>query len=149
MQSQTQTTQMGPLSSLQSPSNPICSSPCLSIYLINTYYSPALCLVPHRSLGSLLKALLTSKTLESPSTSPSLSGLKSSQQPKQAKPTTPKTHILLSLCNLTVSASVGALVSPLLDHCKSKLIFTTLPSIFIQSHYNPISLPRWIQPCDL
>lgn len=114
-------------------------------YLLITCSVPG----PPQITGISAQGTMTSKTLESPSWPPSLSSLKFSQQPKQAEPTSLKSHFHLPLSNLTVSASVGTIISPLLDQRKSKLIFTTLLSIFTQSLYNPVSLPRWIQPCDL
>lgn len=95
---------------VSSPSNPICS-PCLSIYSINIFQSPTLCLVPYRPLRSPLQVPLTNKTLSLPSPSPSLSAPKPFQQP-----------------------------SPLLDHYKSKLIFTTVLSTFTQYPSNSGSL---------
>ena len=64
----------------------------LPFYLFNkNFFSTTLYPVLYRSLGSLLKAPLTNKTLLSSSTSLSLPALTSSQQPRPAEPTSQKT----------------------------------------------------------
>lgn len=50
-------------------------------------------------------------------------------------------RVHLPLSNFTVSALIGALLSPLLEHYKSKLIFTAVLSTFTQNLSNPGSLP--------